>query len=250
MSPRLEFALNAVVKAGRGTLAHFQTGTSVQLKADASPVTVADREAESLVRSMLADAYPGEAILGEEEGVSGSGAARWVLDPIDGTKSFICGVPLFATLLSYEEEGVPLLGACYFPALGDLLFAERGQGAFWNGRPCRVSPQTRLENAVLACGSHKSFADFDRMEGLLSLAQRTRATRTWGDAYGYGLVATGRVEGMLDPVVARWDLAAMQVIVEEAGGRFTDFDGRPNPHVCAVATNGVLHDAVLEAFCG
>lgn len=248
MSPRLEFALDAVVKAGRGTLAHFQTGTPVELKADDSPVTIADREAETTVRAMLARAYPGEAILGEEEGASGSGAGRWVLDPIDGTKSFISGVPLFATLLAYEIEGVPQLGACYFPALDELVHAERGQGAFWNGRPCRVSAQSRLESAVLACGSHKAFDEHGRLDGLIDLAHRTRATRTWGDAFGYALVATGRVEAMIDPIVARWDLAAMEVIVEEAGGRFTDFDGGPHPSTCAVASNGWLHESVLEAF--
>ncbi|MCO5297422.1 MAG: histidinol phosphatase [Fimbriimonadaceae bacterium] len=248
MSPRLEFALDAVVKAGRGTLAHFQIGTPVELKADASPVTVADREAETTVRAMLARAYPGEAILGEEEGASGSGAGRWVLDPIDGTKSFISGVPLFATLLAYEIEGVPQLGACYFPALDEMVHAERGQGAFWNGRPCRVSAQSDLASAVLACGSHKAFDEHGRLDGLIDLAHRTRATRTWGDAFGYALVATGRVEAMIDPIVARWDLAAMEVIVEEAGGRFTDFDGGLHPSTCAVASNGWLHESVLEAF--
>lgn len=250
MSPRLEFALDAVVKAGRGTLAHFQTGAAVELKSDASPVTVADRDAESMIRRMLGNAYPGEAILGEEEGETGTseGEGRWVLDPIDGTKSFICGVPLFATLLSYEVRGTPELGACYFPALDDLVYAERGAGAFWNGRPCHVSNQMDLEDAVLACGSHRAFADHGRLDGLIALAQRTRATRTWGDAYGYALVATGRAEAMIDPIVHRWDIAAMQVIVEEAGGRFTDFDGKGNPSECAVASNGHLHEQLLGAF--
>lgn len=250
MSPRLAFALDAVVKAGRGTLAHFLSGTPVELKEDASPVTAADRAAEATVRTMLGRAYPGEAILGEEQGASGSGSARWVLDPIDGTKSFISGVPLFATLLAYEVEGVPELGACYFPALDELVYAERGAGAFWNGRPCNVSAKDQLADAVLACGSHKAFAEHGRLDGLIDLAHRTRATRTWGDAYGYALVATGRIEAMIDPVVARWDLAAMEIIVEEAGGRFTDFDDRPHPTTCAVASNGRLHEAVLEAFRG
>lgn len=229
-------------------MAHFQTGASVDLKADASPVTIADREAESLLRRAIEASYPGDAILGEEEGLSGAGDTRWVIDPIDGTKSFISGVPLYATLLSYEVDGIPVLGVSYFPALDEIVYAERGKGAFWNGRPCRVSQRQALAGSVLSCGSHASMAKHGRAEGLAALAQRTLATRTWTDAYGHALVATGRIDAMIDPVLAPWDISAMEVIIEEAGGTFTDFEGQPHPRDCAVSSNGLIHGELMRAF--
>ena len=257
MTPRLEFALELAVRAGRGTLAHFQTGVAVEAKQDSSPVTIADREAESLIRSEIARAYPEEAILGEEEGESGQGSERrWVVDPIDGTKSFICGVPLYATLLSFEEYGRPVLGVCYFPALDELLYASVGQGAWFNGRRAQVSSRASVEGSVLCCGGHRLMADLGRMAPFLRLSEKALATRTWSDAYGHALVATARVDAMIDPQVARWDISAMKVIVEEAGGRMTDFMGqdalnarRPSPNAFeAVSSNGLLHQELLEAF--
>src|SRR4051794_1833872 len=165
MSPRLEFALDLVHRAGRGTLAHFQTGTPVETKDDCSPVTIADREAEALIRKELSTKYPGEGILGEEEGESGAGSERrWVVDPIDGTKSFICGVPLFATLLSYEVYGYPTIGVCYFPAIEEMLYAELEHGAWLNGRPARVSARATIDGSVLCCGGHRLMADLGHME--------------------------------------------------------------------------------------
>ena len=156
MSPRLEFALNVVYDAGRRTLAHFQSALEVKLKEDKSPVTAADLEAESLIRRALEQHFREDGILGEEEGESGRSDSRWVLDPIDGTKSFICGVPLYATLLSYERDGVPILGVCYFPALDEMLYAEIGRGAFLNGRRVKVSNKRTLGDATLSCASHSS----------------------------------------------------------------------------------------------
>ncbi len=248
MSPRLEFALDAVYLAGRGTLAHFHGATPVELKADETPVTAADREVEATLRRVIERKFPGEAILGEEEGETGSGSSRWVLDPIDGTKSFICGVPLYATLLSYEVDCVPVLGVCYFPALDEMLYAERGQGAWWNGRRCQVSDQTALSRATLATGSLQSLENYGRLPGVVALGKRALAVRTWSDAYGHGLVATGRVEAMLDPIVNRWDISAMQVIVEEAGGTWSDFSGRAGLAEEAVSSNGRFHETLLEAF--
>ena len=248
MSPRLEFALQVAYEAGRSTLSLFDTNHEVAIKSDGSPVTQADKEAEALIRKAIAEKYPGEAILGEEEGGHESSQAKWVVDPIDGTKSFICGVPLFATLISYEEDGVPIIGVSYFPALDQMVFAERNQGAYFNGRPCRVSTQGDVHKAVLCCGSHSSMEKYEKAAGFLRLARRSLATRTWGDAYGHMLVATGRVEAMLDPVVRRWDISAMQVIVEEAGGKFTGFNGAHNPSTEAVSSNGLLHETVLDAF--
>lgn len=248
MSPRLEFAVEAAVRAGKSTLEHFRADVQVDLKGDDSPVTIADRIAERILRQAIESAYPGEAILGEEEGESGTGSARWVLDPIDGTKSFICGVPLFGTLVAFEESGEPLIGVAYFPALDEIVYAERGKGSFWNGKPCRVSSKASLENSVISCGSHLSLHRHGKLGGLLRLAEQALATRSWSDAYGHILVATGRVEAMVDPVLAYWDIRAPMLIVREAGGMFTDFSGGDNPVNEGLSSNGLLHDSLLEAF--
>lgn len=248
MSPRLEFALHAALKGGKSTLALFNAGAAVELKHDLTPVTLADRTAERIIREEIAKAYPEDAILGEEEGETSAKTTRWVIDPIDGTKSFICGVPLYATLLSYEVEGEPVLGVAYFPALGELVYAEKGAGAFWNGVPCRVSRKPRLEGAVVSCGSHASMAKHGRMEAFLKIAERALATRTWCDAYGHFLVATGRIEAMVEPIVNRWDVSAVSLIVTEAGGKFTSFEGEPGVHEHVLSSNGLVHDELLEAF--
>jgi histidinol-phosphatase len=254
MSPRLSFAVDIAMKAGRSTLAHFQTGAAVDLKKDASPVTVADRNAERMIREEIERHYPRDSILGEEEGASGDSSSRWVLDPIDGTKSFVCGVPIYGTLVAYEEAGQPILGVCYFPALDEMLYAERGSGAFWNGRGCKVSEKSAVKGAVLCCGGHRLMEDLGRIGPLLELAKTAMATRTWSDAYGHALVATGRVEAMIDPSVSRWDIAAMKVIVEEAGGRMTDFSGgdalrtQTHGHLEALSSNGHLHEELMGAF--
>lgn len=211
--------------AGDGTLLHFQQDAAVDLKGDDSPVTIADQTAERLMRELLSEQFPGESVLGEEEGVTGSGNDRWVLDPIDGTKSFISGVPLYSTLLSYEIAGQPVLGVVYFPALGEMFWAERGQGAFCNGSPIRVSTETNLKRVVMSTGSPTSLDKYGRLEGVMTIAHQVMASRTWSDAYGHMLVASGRIQMMLDPVVSRWDISAVIPIVEEAGGIAMKFDG-------------------------
>ncbi len=254
-SDRLAIALDAAYEAGRSTLALFQVGTAVEWKEDASPVTVADRQAEAMIRSRLERAFPGESILGEEQGLTGTGSSRWIIDPIDGTKSFISGVPLYATLLSYEVEGEPILGICYFPALDEMLYAEKGSGAWFNGRQARVSQKSSLSRSVICCGGHKSALKYGRADGINKLAQQTVATRTWSDAYGHALVATGRVEAMIDPVVSHWDVSAMTLIVAEAGGKVSNFAGghpfepaHPGGEVELISSNGILHEEVLAAF--
>lgn len=248
MSPRLAFALEAAYRAGRSTLAAFNTGAPVEIKEDQTPVTCADRRAEQIVRELISERFPGEAIVGEEQGETGSGSARWVVDPIDGTKSFICGVPLYATLLSFERDSQTELAVCYMPALDEMVYAERGEGAFWNGRPCSVSKRASISGAAISCGSHYSLQKYGRIQGFLKLAAKAMASRTWSDAYGHALVATGRIEAMMDPIVNPWDISAMRLIVREAGGRFTDFDGGEDPVSEAVSSNGIVHDEVLEAF--
>jgi len=250
MSPRLAFAIELAITAGRSTLAHFQTGTPVELKSDATPVTIADRGAERLIRAEIERSYPGEAILGEEEGALGESENRWVVDPIDGTKSFISGVPLYATLLAYEDAGEPILGVCYFPALDELLYAELGHGAVWNGRPACVNGAKTVAGSVIASGSLSSMTKAGRVEGFRMIESKTMASRTWSDAYGHALVATGRVAAMIDPIVAHWDIAAMAVIVREAGGRFTDFRGDDRLANEALSSNGHVHEELVEAFRG
>lgn len=245
---RLEFAIETAMLAGRVTLEHFGETIEVEQKADDSPVTVADRRAERLIRERIEQYFPGEAILGEEEGETGDGDTRWVIDPIDGTKSFIAGVPLYATLLSYEEKGLPLVGVANLPALDELYAAERGRGVTRNVEPCKVSQRATLGESTIAMGSLRSTQDQGRLEGMLTLARLSPAVRGWGDAYGHLLVASGRIEAMIDPIVAPWDISAIEVIVEEAGGRFTDFSGRPGLHRDAISSNDLVHDAILDVF--
>lgn len=248
MSPRLAFAIETATHAGRSTLAHFQTGITYESKQDDTPVTQADKNAERLIRLSIAKTYPNDAILGEEEGVSGEGDDRWVIDPIDGTKSFVCGVPLYATLLSYEQAGEPVVGVCYFPALDEIIYAERGGGAYWNGRPCRVSEGSSLKGAVIASSGYLGLERRGLMDAYMRLAENGFATRTWCDAYGHALVATGRADVMIDCQVSRWDISAMSIIVREAGGRFTDLGGKDELADNALSSNANLHSAIVNAL--
>ena len=247
MSPRLAFAIETARTAGQSTISLFRAGAEFAMKSNDSPVTQADLEAERIVRSEIERRYPGEAVLGEEMGGE-EAEDQWTVDPIDGTKSFIAGVPAYATLLSYEQAGEPVLGVCYFPALDEIVYAERGEGAFWDGEPCRVSGRTELGLSILCTGGHLTLSKTGRMAGFLSLAERALGTRGWGDAYGHALVATGRVEAMVDPMVNRWDVSAMSVIVREAGGSFTDFSGGEALSDEAISCAPGVRDAVLEAF--
>lgn len=274
----LDFAVRVAEYAGRATLAHFHTTLDVERKDDGTPVTVADREAERRVREAIAARFPADAIVGEEFGegagggqgsgsgqASGGGAAggeaaggggpaagrRWIVDPIDGTKSFIHGVPLYGVLLALEEEGEPVVGVLHFPALGEVVAAAAGAGCWWNGRRVRVSEVDRLDRALVLAtgdtppGTEARVAAWRRLEAAAGVA------RTWGDAYGYALVATGRAEVMVDPIVRIWDVAAVRPVIEEAGGVFTDWDGRPD-HTAghAVATNAALAGVVREILGG
>jgi myo-inositol-1(or 4)-monophosphatase len=247
MSPRLAFAIEAAMIAGRSTLEHFQTGVSVEEKADGSPVTIADREAETILRAGIETVFPGEAILGEEFG-GNSGGTGWILDPIDGTKSFICGVPLYATLVSYEVDFQPQVAVAYFPALDEIVYAELGGGCFLNDSQVTVSSTTNLAQAAICCGGQTFLRKNGKLDGILKLADGCRSIRTWCDAYGHCLVATGRAEAMIDPVVARWDISSVRLLVSEAGGKATGFSGTSQPVGELVSSNGLLHNAVLEAF--
>jgi len=246
----LDFATDLAWRAGRVTLPYFQTGVSAERKADQTPVTVADRAAERLVREAVGARFPDDGILGEEEGSLNPGAGRrWIVDPIDGTRSFVRGVPLYAVLLALEEEGEPVLGVVHFPALGETVYAAAGLGCWVNGRPARVSSVDRLEDACVITSDAKLAAHGARAEGWARLAAAADVARTWGDAYGYALVATGRAEAMVDAEMQVWDAAAVAVVVREAGGVFTDWAGSAT-HAggCGVGTNAALADRVRRTL--
>jgi histidinol-phosphatase len=242
----LEFALDAAWQAGRITLGHFQTGLTAERKADNTPVTIADRQAEQKLRELITRYWPDHGLLGEEFGQQpGSSGYRWLIDPIDGTKSFVCGVPLYATLLALTKDDEPLLGVAHFPALKETVYALRGHGCYWNGRRAHVSTVDNLADAILLCSDLNTFGE--RAPAWQRLIDATYVQRTWGDAYGYCLVATGRADIHVDPIMALWDCGPFQVILEEAGGAFTDWQGNPTIYAEeSVATNGRLHAQVMD----
>lgn len=212
-------------------------------------MTEADRAVERELRTRIAAARPGDAVVGEEYGSEGDGARRWIVDPIDGTKNFVRGVPVWATLVALEEHGVLNLGVVSAPALGRRWWAARGEGAFANGERIGVSRIPELGDAHLAYDDVPGFEARGLGERFLALARRCWRSRGFGDFWSHVLVAEGAVDVAVEPEVSVWDLAALQVIVEEAGGRFTDLSGVPRPDGgSAVSTNGLLHDAVLAAL--
>jgi len=243
---RLQLALSAGKEAGQLTLRYFQQDNySVERKSDASPVTIADRAAEQLLRDRIAAAFPRDGILGEEFGrTEGASGYTWILDPIDGTKSFISGVPLYGTMVAVEREGRAALGFVYMPALEEGVYASSGQGA-WKIRGqeppqrSRVSRKPRLGDGLMLTSQVDTFTQRGASAAFDALQEAAYVTRTWGDCYGYLLVATGRAEVMIDPILNVWDAAAVQPIIEEAGGTFTDWQGTPTIHAGeAIATNG------------
>jgi histidinol phosphatase-like enzyme (inositol monophosphatase family) len=252
---RLSALIEVVTKAGEHTLKYFHhDGLKVDAKQDDSPVTVADREAEQLVRRELLAAFPDDAVQGEEfDDKSGETEYRWVVDPIDGTKSFVCGVPLYSTLLALEKNGEPVAGAIRIPALAEIAVAacglgcwhQRGTSPDWN--QAHVSDRGELSEAVFVSSQVDSFDDRGAEGAYKALEKACWITRTWGDGYGYLLVATGRADVMVDPVCNAWDVAAILPVVQEAGGRFTDWNGNATVRGGdGVGTNGRLHDSVTK----
>ncbi|HSG49463.1 MAG TPA: inositol monophosphatase family protein, partial [Longimicrobiales bacterium] len=210
----------------------------------------ADREAEQYIRERLAERVPDHAVLGEEFGETNAGArVRWILDPIDATLSFMRGVPLYGVLIGVEVDGLPAVGVCHFPPLRETVAAGTGLGCTWNGTPCRVSPVSKLEDALVLTTDLRTIETSADDPGWPALVARARIARTWGDCYGHALVATGRAEVMVDPIMSVWDCAPFLPIMTEAGGRFTSRKGEATIHGgSAVATNGVLHDEVLRVL--
>lgn len=254
LRPRLAVAVEAAKEAGLITLEYFRRDDlDVELKCDDTPVTVADRRAEEFLRERISAAFPEDGILGEElEERPGTTGFRWILDPIDGTKSFIHGVPLYSTLIGVECDGESLIGVIRVPAMDESVYAARGLGA-WHvradepPRAARVSSRSSLANSLFLTSEVLTFDRFGRRFAFDRLQAAARLTRTWGDGYGYMMVATGRAEVMVDPAMAIWDAAPLQPILEEAGGTFTDWLGSPSYQAGeGVATNGVILHEVLQ----
>jgi len=252
---RLEYAIDISREAGELTLEYFHNPRLVvDRKEDDSPVTAADRGAELLLRQRIEELFPQDAIFGEEFPMKeGTSEYRWILDPIDGTKSFIHGVPIYSTLIGITKNDEPIIGVIRLPALHEAVWAAKGEGAwhesprFEQPIPAHVSDCKTLGESLFLTSEVLSFAKTGRQQAYNILQSTARLSRSWGDAYGYFLVATGRAEVMVDPIMSLWDAAPLQTIIEEAGGRFTDWQGNPTIYnEEAVATNSLVHDEVLK----
>ncbi|HEX2093756.1 MAG TPA: inositol monophosphatase family protein [Longimicrobiaceae bacterium] len=251
----MDFTARLAHSAGKVTLEHFG-GCAVEFKGDGSEVTAADHAAEEHIRAAIRERFPEDGVVGEEgEDIPSRSGRRWIVDPIDGTRTFSCGVPLYGVLVALEEEGEPVLGCCHFPALGETLVAARGAGTWNNGRRVSVSGCGDLASARLVTSGMEYWRDRSSDEhraGFERLVHATRFTRTWGDSYGYFLVAVGRVELLVDPICGSyWDYAPMVPILAEAGGRLTTIQGGPlSAGSSLVASNGLLHEAAMRVLAG
>ena len=243
----LDFVVDAAWQAGKITLRYFQSGIQPEWKEDLSPVTVADREAETKIRELLARAYPEDGIVGEEFGVEeGKSGYRWLIDPIDGTKSFVQGVPLYGVLIAREGPDGVDLGCVYMPALDEMVWAAKGEGCWWNGRRAAVSTVDKLDEACICYTSSPSFVAEGRASEWQRMIEGVRLCRGWGDCYGHILVATGRAEASFDPIINSWDCGPLLPILEEAGGTFTDWNGQATIYgKDAFSSNGHLFPPIL-----
>ena len=244
-------AVDILRAAGTLTLDWFdKPELAITTKGDGTPVTEADRAAERLIRERLATEYPDDSILGEEEDDHhGTSSRTWIIDPIDGTKAFTRGVPLYSNLLAVVDEHGPAIGVINLPAIGICVYAGRGLGCFRDGRPVRVSDRATAPECVLSTSGFNPWPD----SMLLGAKSAGFQLRTWGDGYGYAMVACGTIDAMVDPTVSLWDIAPMPVIMTEAGGRFTGTDGsdvllEPGARLSGVASNGRIHDDLIRSL--
>ena len=258
----LKIALKTAELAEENILKYYQNDVGVEWKADKTPVTIADKGTEELARNFWAKETPGFGVIGEEFGIESPDAEyQWVIDPIDGTKSFIHGVPLFGTLIGLYHKNVPIASVIRLPAMKSAVWAVNGGGAFLDGREVRASKVSQLSDALVLSGTVNTMEDKGFGEGFTKLRRSARLHRGWGDCYGYYLVAAGRAEIMVDPVVSLWDIAPFPLLMKEAGGKFStidgktelfDVNGKPTAPIyegfTSIATNGLLHDAALECL--
>lgn len=235
--------------AGTRTLRWFNSpDLVVDRKGDGTPVTAADRDAESFLREQLQGRFPDDSVHGEEESdVEGTSGRTWIVDPIDGTKAFTQGVPLYCNLLAMHDEFGPAIGVINLPALGETVWAGRGRGCYLNGARVAVSSRSELDGSYVTASGFSAWPE----QALLAVNRSGAHLRTWGDGYGYALVATGRAEAMVDFVAEAWDLAPIPVIIAEAGGAFSSLDGSfTHADGSGVATNGLLHGEILRVLTG
>ena len=260
----LKIALRTAELAEENILKFYQNDVGVEWKADKTPVTIADKGTEELARKFWAKETPGFGVIGEEFGIENPDAEyQWVIDPIDGTKSFIHGVPLFGTLIGLWHKNVPIASVIRLPAMKSAVWAVNGGGAFLDGREVRASKVSQLSDALVLSGTVNTMEDKGFGEGFTKLRRSARLHRGWGDCYGYYLVAAGRAEIMVDPVVSMWDIAPFPLLMKEAGGKFSTIDGKtelfdangkPTAPIyegfTSVASNGLLHSVALEMLVG
>ena len=252
-----ETLLQAVAELARlaGDAAHElfrRRDVEIEIKSDGSPVTIADRRAEAVAREWISRRFPQDGVLGEEMGLDRESARRrWIIDPIDGTKAFVRGVPLWGTLIAVTEANEVLAGAAYFPAMNELVAAAPGEGCWWNDARARVSSTSTLERATVLTTDDRFPDRADRRDRWVALSSRSGVARTWGDCYGYLLVATGRAEVMVDDIVSPWDAAAFAPIIAEAGGVLTDWSGAATAFGGdLIATNAELAGEVRRLLIG
>jgi histidinol-phosphatase len=250
MNRDLQLALTLADQSDEITMKWFRSAAlEVRAKADQSPVSAADEEVERMIRTSIERERPGDGIVGEEFGTTGESSRRWIVDPIDATKNYIRGIPVFATLIALEENGRITAGVVSSPALSKRWWASAGEGAFCNGQLMHVSRVASIEEAYMSYDSVASFDPYGITHSFVVLAGRCARTRAFGDFWSHMLVAEGAIEIAVEPEVAPWDMAPVQIIVEEAGGRFTDVAGHAHYNAgSGVSTNGLVHDAVLEAL--
>ena len=252
MNQFLTVALEAAKNAEDIITAYYTGDTmEVELKDDETPVTLADRGAEKAIRETIKQAFPNHGFLGEEYGIEeGDSPYVWIIDPIDATKNYIRKIPIFGTQIALMKGEELILGVSNAPLLNELLYAEAGNGAFLNGKPITVSSVTQLEDAMVCHGGLNWFVEKGTFPGIYNLITDAARTRGFGDFYMYHLVASGRADAAVEAAISIWDIAAITVIMREAGGKVTDIHGQPitKDTVSLIATNGVLHDAVLNYF--
>lgn len=258
----LKIALKTAELAEENILKYYQNNVGVEWKADKTPVTIADKGTEELARKFWAKETPGFGVIGEEFGIESPDAEfQWVIDPIDGTKSFIHGVPLFGTLIALYHKNVPIASVIRLPAMKSAVWAVNGGGAFLDGREVHASKVSQLSEALVLSGTVNTMEDKGYGEGFTKLRRSARLHRGWGDCYGYYLVAAGRAEIMVDPVVSLWDIAPFPLLMKEAGGKFSTIDGKmelfdasgkPTAPIyegfTSIASNGLLHAAAQECL--
>jgi len=249
--PILAAAVEAARAAGEIAMTYYRGGFDVTIKPDQTPVTQADREAEQAITRILGRAFPDWGFLGEEFGERGSREIRWIIDPIDGTRNFVRRIPIWAVLIALEEHGAITTGVVLNPVTGELFTARRGEGAFLNGERLRVSDCEAMKDATVLHSGLRLVREAGHWDGFVRLFDAGSRTRGFGDYYGYGLVAEGKAEIYVEADLKPWDVAAVKILVEEAGGRLTDFAGRPTIYGGTVlATNGRLHAEALRLLAG